>query len=66
MRRVTSGSLPRGTELPCLRDQAFTFIDIWDDEQFPEVSAICNQGRQFWFGGSARLAHYSEVDEQYT
>ncbi|MDX2430353.1 MAG: SpoIIE family protein phosphatase [Bacteroides sp.] len=56
----------QGNGIAVLRDQAFTFIDIWDNEQFPEVSALCNQGSEFWYGGSSRLANYSEVNEQYT
>ncbi len=56
----------QGNGIAVLRDQAFTFIDIWNNEQFPEVSAICNRGTDYWFGGSSRLAHYSEVSEQYS
>lgn len=48
----------QGNGISVLRDQAFTFIDLWEDEQFTEVSAICEKGKEFWFGGNARLAYY--------
>ncbi len=56
----------QGNGIAVLRDQAFTFKDIWNDEHFPEVSAICNRGTEYWFGGSSRLAFYSEENEAYT
>jgi len=56
----------QGNGIAVLRDQAFTFSDIWDDEMFPEVSAVCNRGGDYWFGGSSRLAYFSEVDERFS
>lgn len=55
----------QGNGIAVLRDQAFTFTDIWDEEHFPEVSAICSQGENYWFGGNARLAYYSDLDQRY-
>ena len=56
----------QGHGIAVLRDQAFTFSDLWDNEHFPEVSAITNQGSDYWFGGSSRLANYSETNELYS
>ncbi len=56
----------QGNGIAVLRDQAFTFIDIWDEVQFPGVSAVCNRGTDYWFGGNSRLAYYSEVSERYS
>ena len=56
----------QGHGIAVLRDQAFTFKDVWDDEHFPEVSAMCNIGNNYWFGGSSRLAYYSEDSELFT
>lgn len=56
----------QGNGIAVLRDQAFTFTDIWDDENFPEVSAICNKGNDYWYGGNSRLAYFSELDQQFT
>ena len=41
----------QGNGIAVLRDQAFTFTDLWDDEQFPEVSAICNRGKELLVWG---------------
>ncbi len=49
-----------GNGIAVLRDQAFTFFTLWDDEQVTDVSAMCTRGKDHWFGGSGRLAHYSE------
>jgi ligand-binding sensor domain-containing protein/serine phosphatase RsbU (regulator of sigma subunit) len=49
----------QGNGIAVLRDQAFTFFDIWEDEQLPEISAVYTSGADHWFGGNGRIAYYS-------
>lgn len=49
----------QGNGIAVLRDQAFTYYDIWDDEDFPDVNAVCLKGDDHWFGGYGRIAHFS-------
>jgi len=55
----------QGNGIAVLRDQAFTFIDLWEDEQVPEVTAMYRKGTNYWFGGNSRLAYYSGEDESF-
>jgi ligand-binding sensor domain-containing protein/serine phosphatase RsbU (regulator of sigma subunit) len=48
-----------GNGIAVLRDQAFTFFNIWPDESYTEVSAVCVDGLTRWFGGKGRLAAVS-------
>jgi ligand-binding sensor domain-containing protein/serine phosphatase RsbU (regulator of sigma subunit) len=54
----------QGNGIAVLRDQAFTFFDLWGDDQAKEVSAIYSSGDDHWFGGSSRIAHYSGEDPE--
>ena len=45
-----------GNGMAVLRNQAFTFYNIWPDEADSEVSAVCVDGLTRWFGGRGRLA----------
>lgn len=49
----------QGNGIAVLRDQAFTYYDLWEDEQLTEVSALYTRGEDHWFGGTGRMAHYS-------
>lgn len=40
-----------GDGIAVLRDQAFTFYNIWDDESYTNVSAVFVDGDTRWFGG---------------
>jgi len=55
----------QGNGIAVLRDQAFTFLDIWQDEQSPEITAACGNGSDYWFAGASRLAYYSGVNKSY-
>ncbi len=48
----------QGNGIAVLRDQAFTFFELWEDEQITDVSAMVTRGSDHWFGGSSRIAHY--------
>ncbi|MEA3463025.1 MAG: two-component regulator propeller domain-containing protein [Bacteroidota bacterium] len=45
-----------GDGIAVLRDQAFTFYNIWEDEASTDVSAVEVDGETRWFGGKGRLA----------
>ena len=45
-----------GDGIAVLRDQAFTFYTIWEDETYTDVSAVEVDGETVWFGGKGRLA----------
>jgi ligand-binding sensor domain-containing protein/serine phosphatase RsbU (regulator of sigma subunit) len=45
-----------GNGIAVLRNQAFTFYNIWPDETYSEVSAIFVDDLTRWFGGKGRLA----------
>ena len=46
----------QGNGISVLRDQAFTFYNIWQDDNYTEVSAVCVDGDTRWFGGKGRIA----------
>ena len=46
--------------LAVLRDQAFTFYSIWEDEGDARVSAVCVDGNIRWFGGRGRIGGVRE------
>jgi len=45
-----------GDGIAVLRDQAFTFYNIWEDETYTDVTAVEVDGETRWFGGKGRLA----------
>jgi len=44
-----------GNGMAVLRDQAFTFYNIWEDEAYTDVSAVHVDGDTRWFGGTGRI-----------
>jgi len=46
----------QGHGIAVLRDQAFTFYNIWKDEANTDVSAVYVDGDTRWFGGEGRIA----------
>lgn len=49
----------QGNGIAVLRDQAFTFYEIWGGEEPAEVSALYLDGDRYWFGGRRRLATFT-------
>jgi len=47
-----------GNGIAVLRDQAFTFYPIWQEESMADVTALYIRGEDHWMGGMNRLAHY--------
>ena len=62
MKRGTSGSPHRGMVIAVLRDQAFTFYNIWENDAYTDVSASYGGGDNQWFGGMGRIAHVRGTD----
>lgn len=50
-----------GNGIAVLRDQAFTFYNIWEDDSYADVSAVCVDGDIRWFGGKGRIAMVRET-----
>jgi len=51
----------QGNGIAVLRDQAFTFNALWEEEEpVTEVSAVFIMGNDHWFGGTSKLAYYSK------
>jgi ligand-binding sensor domain-containing protein/serine phosphatase RsbU (regulator of sigma subunit) len=46
-----------GNGIAVLRDQAFTFFDLWKDEQSRDVSSVWTGDTESWFGGRGRIGH---------
>ncbi|MEN8157371.1 MAG: two-component regulator propeller domain-containing protein, partial [Bacteroidota bacterium] len=49
----------QGKGIAVLRDQAFTFFNLWEDGQDNAVSAMYTRGVDHWFGSNNRIAHYA-------
>jgi ligand-binding sensor domain-containing protein/serine phosphatase RsbU (regulator of sigma subunit) len=49
----------QGNGIAVLRDQAFTFYSVWEDEQTTDINSIYVNGGEQWFGGVGRIAHTS-------
>ena len=45
-----------GKGIAVLRNQAFTFYNVWKDEAYTDVSAVYVDGDTRWFGGAGRIA----------
>jgi len=45
-----------GNGMAVLRNQEFTFYNIWEDEASTDVSAVHVDGDTRWFGGAGRIA----------
>jgi len=50
-----------GSGIAVLRDQAFTFYDLWQEDMSAEITAICAGEDDTWFGGQGRLARVSNT-----
>jgi len=50
-----------GDGIAVLRNQAFTFYNIWEDDSYSEVSAVYVDGDTRWFGGKGRIAAVQET-----
>jgi ligand-binding sensor domain-containing protein/serine phosphatase RsbU (regulator of sigma subunit) len=50
----------QGNGIAVLRDQAFTFFDLWEDERSTDITAVCSGGGNLWFGGISKLACYHD------
>jgi len=48
----------QGNGIAVLRDQAFTYFDIWEQEDFSDVNAVYLEGNDHWFGGMNRIAYF--------
>jgi ligand-binding sensor domain-containing protein/serine phosphatase RsbU (regulator of sigma subunit) len=48
-----------GNGMGVLRNQAFTFYSVWEEEEVTEVFSIYVKGSDQWFGGQDRIAHKS-------
>jgi ligand-binding sensor domain-containing protein/serine phosphatase RsbU (regulator of sigma subunit) len=48
----------QGNGIAVLRDQAFTYFDIWENEQGLDVTALYSRGEEQWMGGMAQIAYY--------
>jgi len=46
----------QGSGIAVLRDQAFTFFGLWEEEQLQDISAVYIDGEDRWFGGVGRIA----------
>jgi len=45
-----------GDGIAVLRDQAFTFYDVWEDEGYKDINSIYVDGDIQWYGGEGRIA----------
>lgn len=45
-----------GNGISVLRDQAFTFMEIWDGESAPDVTAVYVDDDVHWYGGKGQIA----------
>jgi len=52
----------QGNGIAVLRDQAFTFFNVWEEDQFPGVSSCVTAEGAQWFGGLGRIS-YSSADQ---
>jgi ligand-binding sensor domain-containing protein/serine phosphatase RsbU (regulator of sigma subunit) len=50
-----------GTGIAVLRDQAFTFYQIWEDEINADVTSIWTGETETWFGGMGRIARITTM-----
>ncbi len=50
-----------GDGITVLRDQAFTFYNVWEDESYTNVTSVYVDRDIRWYGGEGRIA-YTSVD----
>ena len=53
----------QGNGIGVLRDQAFTFYSVWDDDQNTDVVSIYVRGTEQWFGGVGQIAYKSDRNQ---
>ncbi|MCK5068034.1 MAG: SpoIIE family protein phosphatase [Bacteroidales bacterium] len=51
----------QGNGIGVLRDQAFTFYSVWEEEQNTDIHSIYVNGAEQWYGGEGRIAHTTHV-----
>jgi len=51
-----------GNGIAVLRDQAFTFFDLWKDEFSTEVTSVWVADQGTWFGGQSRIARITGMN----
>jgi len=49
----------QGNGIAVLRDQAFTYYNIWDEEDYYDVNSLYIKEKDYWFGGDNRIAHFN-------
>jgi len=49
----------QGNGIGVLRDQAFTFYSVWEEEQNTDIFSIYINGAEQWFGGMGQIAYNS-------
>ena len=52
----------QGNGIAVLRDQAFTFFNVWEDEDPEDISAIHIENEDHWFGGMGKIVFYSATN----
>jgi len=50
-----------GNGMGVLRNQAFTFFSVWEEEEATDVISIYVNGSDQWFGGMGQIAHKSRA-----
>jgi ligand-binding sensor domain-containing protein/serine phosphatase RsbU (regulator of sigma subunit) len=48
-----------GDGITVLRDQAFTFFNIWEEESYTNVTSVYVAGDMRWYGGDGKIAYTS-------
>lgn len=49
----------QGNGIAVLRDQAFTFFELWADDQVTDISAVFSKENDHWFGGDQQIGYFS-------
>jgi len=52
----------QGSGIGALRDQAFTFIDVWQEDNVTDIYSIYVNGTDQWFGGVGQIAYKTGSD----
>ena len=47
----------QGHGIGALRDQAFTFVDVWQEDKAPDIYSIYVNGTERWYGGVGQIAY---------
>ncbi len=55
----------QGNGIAVLRDQAFTFLQVWEDEDSPDVRAVHLEDGEQWYGGFGRIVRIDNEQVTY-